>query len=113
MAVRSAKQLPRSLTYSGLNQAHREQVAKLGNPYRDRVTLFVESHGTSDHERYQDATWSDEDTVTTGGPYCMTCGERLGTRTNGPDGAGNRDEADSYDWNRSREMYDSGYDPTP
>jgi hypothetical protein len=112
-AVRSAKQPPRSPTNSGLNQAHREQVAKFGNPYRDRVTLFVESHGTSDHERYQDATWSDEVTVTTGGPYCMTCGEHIGTRPNGPDGAGNRDEADSYDWNRSREMYDSGYDPTP
>ncbi len=44
---RSAEMRPKT----ELNSRSYAQVAKLGKPSRYRVTLFVESHGTPDHER--------------------------------------------------------------
>ena len=49
-ASRSAKTPPRT----DLNSESYGQVEFSGKPYRYRVTLFVESHGTPDHERDSD-----------------------------------------------------------
>jgi hypothetical protein len=81
-ASRSAKTPPKS----ELNSATQEQVAKLGKPSRYRVTLYVESHGTPEHERDSDGIETDESRTESElllKMVCTVCKEVLGSESNG------------------------------